>query len=212
MSISINEQIISGIEKGVDKHWRYTKDLYHVKPEYLLTVSVADALTNGFDQICGIDLEIKLEEPTSVISADLLMNAVGLSNYFTTTKHKINRKGKVDIYVKHDSESWIIELKGFNPSATDIKKEIIRLLEFLSVNQYSNKCNGCYIAFPTSTDKKTWIEKQIAWANTQQQFKLSVISQLVETNENPEDGIPCYYANCICIFTNKIQHTSIKSV
>ena len=39
-----HETIIEGIDDGVDRHWRFTKNLLCIKPEYLLTISVAHAL------------------------------------------------------------------------------------------------------------------------------------------------------------------------
>jgi hypothetical protein len=195
----INECIIDGLKKGVSRHWGYTKNLLRIKPEYLLTVSVADALTTGFESVCGLDVEIKLEEPTQAICGDLLMNAVGFSTYFNAHKHKVSRKGKVDIYLKHDEQSWVIELKGFNPSVREINKEIIRLNEFLAANNGKNKCGGCFLAFPTSTNRTTWIEKITANANAVSKNQLSVSSERVQTNEVPDDGIPVYYANCISI-------------
>ncbi len=203
--MNVNECIIDGIKRGVTRHWGYTKNLLRIKPEYLLTVSVADSLTKGFENICGLDLEIKLEEPTHAICADLLVNAVGFNVYFKLLKHKVSRKGKVDIYVKHDTRSWVIELKGFNPSVTEIRKEIIRLLEFLAANKGNNKCCGCYLAFPTSTNKETWIKESLPNANEAPQFQLSVCSERVETEEDPEDGITVYYANCISIVASNAQ-------
>ena len=201
----VNGRIIDGIKKGVTRHWGYTKNLLRIKPEYLLTVSVADSLTNGFENICGLDLKIKLEEPTRAICADLLINAVGFNAYFKSPKHKVSRKGKVDIYVKHDTRSWVIELKGFDPSVTEIDKEIIRLLEFLAANNGNNKCCGCYLAFPTSTDKKTWIERSLVKAKAVPQFQLSVFSERVETGEDPEDGIPVYYVTDVTHSLSKIN-------
>lgn len=197
--MNLDERIVDGIKKGVSRHWRYTKNLLRIKPEYLLTVSVADALTDGFENICGLDLEIKLEEPTHAICADLLINAIGFANYFKAPKHKISRKGKVDIYVKHNEQSWIIELKGFDPSAGEIDKEIIRCVEFMATNNGNHKCGGCFLAFPSLTDKTTWIEKIMGKASSMQEIQLSASTERIETDEDPEDGIPVYYANCISI-------------
>ena len=205
--MNVNERIMDGIKKGVTRHWGYTKNLLHIKPEYLLTVSVADAMTQGFENVCGLDLEIKLEEPTHAISADLLMNAVGYPNYFKSPKNKVSRKGKVDIYVKHayDRRSWAIELKGFDPSRTEVDKEITRLLEFLATNNGNNYCCGCYLAFPTMTNEKAWIEKSLLKAKAGSRFQLAISSDRVETEEDPEDGIPVYYINCISIFVSAAQ-------
>lgn len=197
--MKIHERINDGIKRGVIRHWRFTKNLLRIKPEYLLTVSVADALTDGFDNIHGLDLEIKLEEPTKAISGDLLIKSVGLQNYFKSPKHKVKRKGKVDIYVEHNEESWILELKGFDPTVPEINKEIIRLVEFLNVNGGSNNCKGCFLAFPTSSDKKKWIEKKLANIKGMSSFHVAVFNERVETGEEEGDGIPVYYANCISI-------------
>lgn len=203
--MNMNERIIDGIASGVCRHWRYTKNLLRIKPEYLLTISVADALTLGFDGISGLDLEIKLEEPTKSICADLIINAVGLSAYFKSPKHKVGRKGKVDIYVKYNAKSWIVELKGFDPSGAEINKEIIRLLEFLSANGGRNQCGGCFLAFPTAIDRKSWIETKLAKVSVLQSLQVSFSSKRVETQEDPEDGVPVYYVNCIAFTANDDQ-------
>lgn len=78
----MHQVILHGIERGVDRHWRLAKNFLEIRPEYLLTVSVADELTNGVGEIHGLDLTIKLEEPTKAISFNLLSNAVGLRAYF----------------------------------------------------------------------------------------------------------------------------------
>ena len=203
--MNFNERIVDGIKNGVWRHWRYTKNLLRIKPEYLLTISVAEALTDGFDNISGLDLEIKLEEPTKAICADLIINAVGLDAYFKSPKHKVGRKGKVDIYVKHNAKSWIVELKGFDPSEAEINKEVIRLLEFLSANGGTNKCVGCFLAFPTATDRKSWIESKLTKVSSMQSFQVSLSCEKVETEEDPEDGIPVYYVNCIAFTASDAQ-------
>ena len=45
--MEIHDRISQGIQHGVNRHWRYTKNLLQIKPEYLLTISVADALSEG---------------------------------------------------------------------------------------------------------------------------------------------------------------------
>ncbi|MCX7067174.1 MAG: hypothetical protein NTW85_05725 [Methylococcales bacterium] len=225
--MKINERIIDGIKKGVNRHWRYTKNLLHIKPEYLLTVFVADALTDGFDDINGFKLEIKLEEKTNLICRDILLGGIRISDYFQSPKNrlrdnknatipykipkeKVDRKGKVDIYVTHDigcgnlntNECWIIELKGFDPSSAEFKKEITRLLQFINLNQSKNKCRGCFLVFPTSTEKTEWINKQIDSHSIPTLFQVSTFSEKVDTGEDPEYGIPVYYANCIAITKN----------
>ena len=87
----------------------------------------------------------------------------------------------------------------------EIDKEIIRLIEFLAANNSNNKCGGCFLAFPSSTDKTKWIENILAKANAVPNIRLSVSSERVETDEDPEDGIPVYFANCISILASAAQ-------
>lgn len=54
------DRVLEGLEKGVDRHWRYTKEMFNIKPEYLLTIAVADALADGYDNISGIDVQVRL--------------------------------------------------------------------------------------------------------------------------------------------------------
>ncbi len=199
-----HERIMDGIKRGVDRHWRFTKNLLRIKPEYLLTVSVADALTDGFNNICGLDLEIKLEEPTRAISTDLLLAAVGWRNFFKSIVAPVTRRGKVDIYVTHNADSWIIELKGFDPSAAEIQKDLVRLQEFLAANGGNHKCRGCFLGFPTATDRSVWIKQQLDGS----QSVGVVYSERVETQEDPEDGLPVYYANCIALSYANVQPTT----
>ncbi len=54
--MKIEDRLVAGLKAGVDRHWRYTKELLHIKPEYVLTVAVADALTDGFGNFDGQDI------------------------------------------------------------------------------------------------------------------------------------------------------------
>ena len=212
MNMTIQERIIEGIERSADRQWRYTKNLLLIKPEYLLTISVADALTKGFDDICGLDLNIKLEESTNGVRGDLLMKAVGWKKYFKTLPIPITRHGRVDLYVTHEfsKSSWVIELKGFDPSIAEINKEIVRLTEFAKANGGTNNCKGCYLAFPTLTDKNKWIESILANANSIEQFQFSINSKYINTGEDACDGIPAYYANCINFEASSHSQTSAQ--
>ena len=158
---------------------------------------------SGFDDYCGLDLEIKLEEPTRKICRDLLINSVGLQKFFenwkTLWKGLVSREGKADIYLVYNSECWVIELKGFDPSPAEIRKDIVRLIEFLAVNAGDNKCKECFLAFPTQRDRKDWIESLLRKIKQTSGYAVHVYSKRFETREDPEDGIPVYHANCISI-------------
>jgi hypothetical protein len=198
--MSIEDRLLAGLKAGVDRHWRYTKELLHIKPEYLLTIAVADELTNGFDSFHGIDIQIRLEEPTKSVAFDLLSGSIGLKKWFKAVKPTISRKGKVDIFIITTLSRHAIELKGFDPSAPELKKELIRLQEFLLVNGGDNKLESCHVVFPTLIDRSQWIEKHANSTINRSILKYTVVPPLcVETCEDPDDGIPCYYANCVTL-------------
>jgi hypothetical protein len=193
--MKLSERVLSGLQRGVDRHWRFSKNLLRIKPEYLLTVSVADALAEGFDGIAGLEVEIELEAATRSVCTDLLLDEVGWRRFFATIKATVSREGRVDLYVKHERKCWIVELKGFDPSAREIKKDVVRLREFLAANRGENSCRGCLLAFPTTTDDRTTIESLIASLVPIADYTIKTTR--VETGEDPEDGIPVYFANCI---------------
>lgn len=203
--MKIQDVISKGIQSGVKRHFRYTKNLYKIKPEYLLTVSIADELSNGFEEIGGLDIEIQLEEPTREISGKLLAKKIGYKKYFESRKkHKVGRPGKVDICIESDSNLWIIEIKGFDPSKSELKKEIKRLTDFLTANEGINSCKNCILAFPTKNNKKEWIEKCILNSDLRQDYNPSIKIEKIETNVNDEDGMSEFFTNCITF-------TSVKS-
>lgn len=198
--MEFHQRIAQGLEQGVHRHWRFAKNLVQIKPEYLLTVSVADALTEGIAGFHGIDLTIKLEEPTGSICFNLLSNAVGLREFIKRKRHKVERRGKVDIFVEHERNCWIIELKGFDPSAVEINKDLFRLVQFLSANSWNNKCLGACLAFPTLVDAQQRLERMVAaQLGDAPMVVATVYANRVETDEDPEDGIPVYFTNCISL-------------
>ncbi len=197
--MKIEEQLLNGLKAGVDRHWRYTKELLHIKPEYLLTVAVADALTDGFEHFHGLDIQIRLEEPTKSVLFDLVTRASGLKKWFKAEKPKISRKGKVDIFVMAETTCHAVELKGFDPSATEVEKDLDRLQQLLVVNDGANKLASCHVVFPTLTNRATWIEKRAKSVIDASKSKYELTQVRHETDEDPEDGIPCYYANCLTV-------------
>lgn len=202
MSVDLNRSwasaISDGLKEAVDRHWRYSKEMLKVKPEYLLTVFVAEQLASGAGGHSGYDLSIKLEEPTYRIVGNLWLNQVGYARYFKERLPWPGRKGWVDVYVKHelDNEARVVELKNFNPSSTELSKEFHRFVDFLAINDYKNPLAGCYLAFPTLENRISWIKK---WANNYATSRLivTVDSKRVITNTDPEDGIDVYYCNVV---------------
>lgn len=198
---TIQERILEGIRSGIERHWDYQKSVLDVKPEYLFTVSVADSLTDGFNGNHGIDLKIYLEYPVHRIAAQGLINFVGLKNYFLSVREKINRRGKVDIFVEPDSQKnlYVVELKGFDPSATEVKKEVARFISFLGIYSAKTSIKSCHLAFPSKCDRGLWIAKQLRNSSIPDSLQYTVEKRGIHTNEDPEDGIPYYYANVITL-------------
>ena len=63
----IEDKILEGLKHGMDRHWLFSKDTLRVKPEYLLTVFVAEYLCNTL----GLETSIRLERSTDRIIKDI---------------------------------------------------------------------------------------------------------------------------------------------
>ena len=196
---TLAERVSDGISAGVDRHWRYTKDLIVIKPEYLLTVSVADEITKGFSNHHGIDIEIKLEEPTQLIIGNLLIEALGMKDYFKTERPVIDRDGKVDIFLETVQGRHIVEIKNFDTSATEFKKEVIRLQQLLAVNNWQNPLLSCHVAFPTMRASEDWINKHLETVLMFEDVNVKPVTKYIETGEEPGDGIPAFYVNVVTL-------------
>lgn len=198
--VTVEDQILAGIKAGVFRHWCYTKDYLHIKPEYLLTVAVADELSKGFDDISGLDVVIRLEEPTKSAIFTLMSEAVGLQRWVKGPRPKVSRKGKIDIFVSTERTRYAVEMKGFDPSAPEMVKDLVRLQELLAINDGKNKMVSGHLAFPTQVDQGKWIRKHVDKSIDAAKWRYEMKTIRHETGEEPEDGIPCYFANCISIY------------
>lgn len=198
--MDIVSRILEGLRDGVDRHWRLRKDFFQIKPEYLLTVSVADALTEGFDGAHGLDLEIRLEEPTRSAAHEVIVDSPGMRAWMKREcRPSISRKGKIDLFVLHWKECRIIELKGFDPSATELKKDVLRICEYLQSNGGDNAAVEGFVAFPSLRDRPGWIGKHAREVIAELPIDCEVTPQSESTGEDPEHGIPFYYTNCLCL-------------
>lgn len=199
--MGLNEIVMQGIKGGVDRHWRYAKDLLRVKPEYLLTISVADEVANsGFGETCGLDISLKLEESTHRLVGHLWMHGAGIKRYFKERGAWLGRRGKVDILVQHEfgNDCHIIELKNFDPSAPEVKKELKRFVDLIEINGGVNPLKSCHLGFPSTTNRRAWLEKQIK-GFTLPFLRISVESCYELSGEDPEDGMPAYYCNVVSV-------------
>ncbi|WP_338463096.1 hypothetical protein VZH09_13910 (plasmid) [Synechococcus elongatus IITB7] len=205
--------ILQGLKEGVDRHWRYTKNFLKVKPEYLLTVSVADKISNcGFNQTSGFELSVQLEHTTGRIIGDIWEKNLEFKNLmkpdlkwgrhhhslFKPTVKWPTRRGKVDIYIQNEycDESYIVELKNFNPSNRGIKEDLQRLKEFLDITPKTSPLKSCFLAFPSTEDKQKSLNR-CAQEYGSSNFCISTEIQYEITGEDPEHGIPAYYCNIV---------------
>jgi len=175
--------------------------LLEIKPEYLLTVAVAEKIAdNGFEGISGFDLSVKLEEHTWRVLFESTSGKLNLKEYWKIAKTWGGRRGKVDIFIKHERQPrcYIIELKGMDPSAPEVKKELRRFNHFLNAAKASANLKSCHLAFPTTTQRIGWIQK-LAQATVDDRLAFACLDQHFTTGEDPEDGIPAYYANVITV-------------
>lgn len=197
--MDIIDSLYEGIKKGVNRQWSYTKDLLTIKPEYLITISVADALSNGFNSYFFQDIIIKLEEDVDKASNHSLIESVGLKNYFDSDREWIKRSGRADIFISCPDQCFVIEIKGLNPSVDDVKKEVGRFIDFLTIYNGNNNINICYLAFPSLDNRSKWIGKHMKTINIPSNLTFSFVNKGVKTDETPEDGIPFYYCNVLSI-------------
>jgi hypothetical protein len=196
----IEDRILEGLAKGVSRYWFFAKNLTQIKPEYLLTVSVAESVIGGFDGVSGLDLALTLEEPTKRILADLPKDSWNTLAKFRRQKQILTRPGKVDIYVQHEAQKrWVIEVKGLDPTRRAVRTDAQRLVELMSFSAGNNRLAGGFLAFPSLTDvSKSHIAIVDRIARAKGLFATPHLRR-ESTAEDPEDGIPVFYANCIAI-------------
>jgi hypothetical protein len=192
--------IRDGLKAGIDRQWFYAKELVCIKPEYLLTVSVADQLCGNL----GPHTRITLEARTRTIVFNIRMRALGWQDFF---KHKSlwnGRKGKVDILLTRDhtgnrmapSEVCVVELKNLDPPKVEVLKDIARLLAFLEITPNGSPLQVCYLAYPSSTSAKLMLAESVQGLLTDA-VDVTLDEEFELTDEDPEDGIPAFYTNVL---------------
>lgn len=194
------DQLHAGIDAGIKRHWRYTKEMFNVKPEYLMTIAVADALSNGYDGIDGIEVQIRLEYPTKHIAYQLVADATSLKQWLLVKKDvKIERKGRADILATAHKKSQLVELKGFDPSKAQIEKELVRIQEFFMLNSGDNALVAGHIVFPSLISCEERLHKYGSSLLKVPNLKFEVACRLQKTDEDPENGMPAYFTNSLSV-------------
>ncbi|MEJ1126433.1 hypothetical protein V9L20_02580 [Variovorax sp. CCNWLW225] len=196
------DQLHSGLDAGVKRHWRYAKEMFDIKPEYLMTIAVADALSDGYDNVNGLDVEIRLERPTHKAVYQVLEGFVTNKQWFAIRKDAVGsilRKGKVDVIATAAKQIHLVELKGFDPAKGQIKKEIERFQDFFGLNKGTNAVRGGHVVFPSKTSCEKRLKVYGSTLIMDPALTFEVICRKQVTGEDSQDGIPAYFTNSISI-------------
>jgi hypothetical protein len=127
----LDKAIFQGLRDACFESVRFNQFLYpDIKPEYLLTVNIAQSLLAEFPDEFVIKIEEQTEDfkRTSTELGDLI-------RFFNTLKNfVIERNGRIDIglHNKLGDSIGLIEVKGFNQPDNLIVKDIERIIDFLS--------------------------------------------------------------------------------
>lgn len=202
----IAPQIHDGIKFGVDRQWNFAKELLCIKPEYLLTVSVADELSR---QLC-LQTRVALEETTKDVVFAIRMSALGWTDYFAQKSLWNGRRGKVDIFLSRNAsrsrmtptEVCVVELKNLDPPKVEIVKDIKRLISLLMLTPAASPMNVGYLAFPSRVAMKDALQ-DLAVSCGPDNIVATVEDAYVPTGEDPEDGIPAFYSNVLMLCRTK---------
>jgi hypothetical protein len=162
-------------------------DFPDIKPEYLITVNVAQSIKSSFPE-----LVLRLEESTSVVTDKCLLNegdifaALRARNSFA-----VEREGRIDI-VLYDSAYkervlGILEIKGFNIDTTVLLLDVARICDFLRAP--SNIESGA-VAF-LQQDKKCYLVSQMDEGIQRNKEKYSKIIQTAMLNTSFEFTVHC---------------------
>lgn len=87
----LRDAVADGVERAVEKHWQLSKKTFDIRPEYLLTVAIAESLSGGFEGLSGLDAEILLEEPTWSVIYTLVGEPLGLQTWLKV-KSKVSQR------------------------------------------------------------------------------------------------------------------------
>lgn len=117
----LRDAVADGVERAVEKHWQLSKKTFDIRPEYLLTVAIAESLSGGFEGRSGLDAEILLEEPTWSVIYTLVEQPLGLQTWLQV-KSKVRQRNNV----KKDLDNALKKKQGVETIA-----ELRRRLENL---------------------------------------------------------------------------------
>jgi hypothetical protein len=177
----IIEKIKEAMHVSILDTFEFTYDEIHLMDaEYLLTVNIAKSI-NTLNNYFGTPYRIYLEHRTKyfassctpIFDENFALRCYDPSSRFSS-QTDTERKGKIDIAIyTHDNPVdkpvCPIEVKGFNPSKTEILKDLKRNIEYFGIKSTTGKSNLPFSLFvalhmyrlPFSVAKKLSNEKRI---------------------------------------------------
>lgn len=125
-----------------------------IKPEYLLTVKIAEQLA-----LCKSDYLIKLEEDTSTFAKSCVKS---WNNGLLNDCHNSVRNGKIDIAVYSTKSNsghypnkplFPIEIKNINPSKYSFLKDVERNINFFKISDVNTGDSVLELAFNVAIEE-----------------------------------------------------------
>jgi hypothetical protein len=168
----ITQAIFEGLRNACEdgKHFTGQED-FMIRPEYIITVNIAKALfeIQGYYLGHGYGYKVILEGNTRSFAsgafptfrsdtADIFHKA---SLDLDPIELNATRNGRVDIVIFDDKDQSFsaIEVKGFNPSVPKVSDDIIRIIDFINLEDgtgsVSNVKFGFFAALARSDAKLT---------------------------------------------------------
>lgn len=147
MKAKIEHAIFEGLKESYEDNYSFTGEISSiVKPESLIHINIAKKIRviNDENNDWGRPLQIKLEEPTSVFSTACVPFDAYPDDIFSSVlreNHNTCRNGNIDIALYTEGETIFdnlpyaaIEIKDFISSRGELKLDIIRNIEYLTIN------------------------------------------------------------------------------
>lgn len=220
---SVIEAALDGVEAAVqlqeELEWHFSR----TRPEYLLTVEVARALIEHHRK-AGYTEEWKLflECPTRRVVAEIVAGGNRLVKNLKISKRlakglsneRLFRAGRVDILASHNPDGpgandscYVVELKGTNPSTTEIRKEVTRIGMLLEIGGEENRLTEGLITFvwkaegPRTTPEKRErdLRKSLDGACKEWGVSIRMNRRSIKTKTDPDDGTPEVHGFCLCV-------------
>lgn len=180
--------IITKIFEGIKYAFDYTEKTRGqiealIKPEYLLTVKIAESISS-LNDLTNPAYIIRLEEPTSEFSYGCLPNYSSEKFILTELKDSIIRKGKIDIAVylagknpqfHYPKALFPIEVKSFKNTKYAFLADVERNIEYFKINDEITGDSHIELAYCTALEDSRIYYKE---------DKASEINRISEKYEN----------------------------